>query len=63
MNHLFEEYKSLLSLLQDTVHHGYLKTHITKTQILTSTLHLHVAISKHPLKTYYKHQQQQRKTA
>ena len=32
-------------------HHGYLKIHITKTQILTSTLHLYVTISKHPLKT------------
>ena len=52
INHLFKEYKSLSSFLQATVpyHHGYLKIHITKTQILTSTLHLYVTISKHPLK-------------
>ena len=37
-------------------YHGYLKIQITKTQILTSTLHMYVTISKHPLKTYHKYQ-------
>ena len=41
-------------------HHGYLTIHITKTQILTSTLHLCVTISKHPLKTHHKHQNNKR---
>ena len=37
-------------------YHGYLKIQITKTQILTSILHMDVTISKHPLKTYHKYQ-------
>ena len=55
-NHLFGEYKSLSSLFQIPYHHGNLKTHVTKIQILTSTLHLYATILKHPLKTHYKHQ-------
>ena len=37
-------------------YHCYLKIQITKTQILTSTLHMDVTISKQPLKTYHKYQ-------
>ena len=56
INHLFKKYKVYQVTCKLLYHHDYLKIHITKTQILTSTLHLCVTISKHPLKTDHKYQ-------
>ena len=56
ISHLLEECKIYQASYKLPYHHGYLKIHIMKTQILTSTLHLYVKISKHPPKTYHKYQ-------
>ena len=52
-NHFLKNIKDSYKL---PYHHGYLKIHITKTEILTRTLHLYLTVSKHPLKTHHKHQ-------
>ena len=55
ISNLLGEYKIYQASYKSPYHHGYLKIHIMKTQILTSTLHLYVTISKHSLKTHQKH--------